>query len=113
MPASQTLPAMVRAKYPGVYDDLTDQQLDTQVRAKFPGVYDDIPKVSAVPAANPLEQMGPRAQGGYTVSDAPEGFVSRTIRGMVHPSPGQQAAQDVLQFATGLVGAGRGGANPA
>ena len=38
----QTLPEMVRAKYPGQYDDLSDAELDAKVRAKFPGVYDDI-----------------------------------------------------------------------
>ena len=39
----QTLAQMVRAKYPGAYDDLSDQALEQQVKAKFPGVYDDIP----------------------------------------------------------------------
>ena len=39
----QTLAQMVRAKYPGAYDDLSVQALGQQVKAKFPGVYDDIP----------------------------------------------------------------------
>lgn len=43
MPQGQTLAQMVRTKYPGAYDDLSDQQLEQQVRAKFPGVYDDLP----------------------------------------------------------------------
>lgn len=38
-----TLAQKIRAKYPGAYDDLSDQQLEQSVRAKFPGVYDDIP----------------------------------------------------------------------
>lgn len=42
--ADQTLPDLVRAKYPGAYDDISDADLDAKVRAKFPGVYDDIPK---------------------------------------------------------------------
>lgn len=34
---------MVRAKYPGAYDDLDDASLDRMVRQKYPGAYDDIP----------------------------------------------------------------------
>lgn len=39
----QTLAQAIRAKYPGVYDDLSDTQLESQVKAKYPGVYDDLP----------------------------------------------------------------------
>lgn len=44
MSSGQTLVQRVRAKHPGAYDDLSDEQLDTAVRAKFPGVYDDLPR---------------------------------------------------------------------
>jgi hypothetical protein len=33
---------LVRAKYPGVYDDLDDAALESAVKAKYPGVYDDL-----------------------------------------------------------------------
>ena len=36
------LAAAVRAKYPGVYDDLDDSTLEASVRQKYPGVYDDM-----------------------------------------------------------------------
>ena len=36
------LAQLVRAKYPGVYDDLDDAALEAAVRAKYPGVYDDL-----------------------------------------------------------------------
>jgi hypothetical protein len=54
--AQDTLAAKVRAKFPGVYDDLDDATLERNVRAKFPGVYDDLPTTDAaaskpVPAA--------------------------------------------------------------
>lgn len=39
----QTLAQLVRAKYPGAYDDMTDQQLEMAVKQKYPGAYDDIP----------------------------------------------------------------------
>lgn len=41
---AQTLVELVRAKYPGAYDDLDDLSLDALVREKHPGVYDDLPK---------------------------------------------------------------------
>lgn len=49
--APQTLAQRVRTKYPGAYDDLTDQQLEAQVKAKFPGAYDDVPTTPSKPAA--------------------------------------------------------------
>src|SRR5688572_9259585 len=45
-----TLAQKVRATHPGVYDDLSDADLESKVRAKFPGVYDDIP--SSTPPAD-------------------------------------------------------------
>ncbi len=57
---SQTLVELVRAKYPGAYDDLDDLSLDALVREKHPGVYDDLPK----PVANfrtETEAQGPPA----------------------------------------------------
>jgi hypothetical protein len=39
----QTLAQMVRSKYPGAYNDLTDQQLEAKVKAKYPGIYDNVP----------------------------------------------------------------------
>lgn len=42
-----TLAQKIRSKYPGVYDDLSDADLEAKVTAKYPGVYDDIPKTPA------------------------------------------------------------------
>lgn len=53
-----TLAELVRAKYPGVYDDLSDTELDKAVREKYPQVYDDIPQARAdVPLGS--RPMGP------------------------------------------------------
>lgn len=43
----QTLAQLVRAKHPGAYDDLNDQDLESRVIAKYPGVYDDLPRTGA------------------------------------------------------------------
>lgn len=55
----QTLAQMVRAKYPGAYDDMTDSQLESAVKAKYPGVYDDLPttKETQPPPAEPQHPM--------------------------------------------------------
>jgi hypothetical protein len=56
---SLTLAQRVRAKYPGVYDDLTDQQIEANVKAQYPGVYDDVP--STAPAALSVVKSEPLA----------------------------------------------------
>lgn len=64
MPDTQTLAQMVRSKYPGVYDDISDADLDAKVRSKYPGVYDDLPKSSApVKSPHPEAQIGPAMRG--------------------------------------------------
>lgn len=40
----QTLAQMVRAKYPGAYDDLDDQQLEAAIDKKYPDAYKDLPR---------------------------------------------------------------------
>jgi hypothetical protein len=45
-----TLAQLVRAKYPGVYDDLSDTDLESAVKAKHPGAYDDVPTTLAAPS---------------------------------------------------------------
>ena len=40
----QTLAQLVRDKYPGAYDDLSDHELEGAVQRRYPGVYADIPK---------------------------------------------------------------------
>jgi hypothetical protein len=44
-----TLAQLVRAKYPGAYDDISDADLESSIKAKHPGAYDDIPTTSAKP----------------------------------------------------------------
>lgn len=45
-----TLAHRIRAKHPGVYDDLSDADLEAKVTAKFPGVYDDLPRSGEQPS---------------------------------------------------------------
>lgn len=47
----ETLAQLVRAKFPGAYDDMDDAALESAVTAKFPGAYDDVPRTTAAPAA--------------------------------------------------------------
>jgi hypothetical protein len=40
-PDVRELGRRVKAKYPGAYDDLTDEDVGRRVKAKYPGAYDD------------------------------------------------------------------------
>lgn len=79
----QSLAQMIRAKYPGSYDDLSDQDLDTKWRAKYPGAYDDIPK--SVPnqvTANPddfTEKPPPQTFGRFVGSAVKAMLPSTTL----------------------------------
>lgn len=44
IPDKPTLAQAVRKKYPGVYDDLSDEDLEAKVDAKYPGSYADFPR---------------------------------------------------------------------
>lgn len=98
MPQGQTLAGMVRAKYPGAYDDLSDQQLETQVKAKFPGVYDDIPTTQAQP-----ERPDANAATGFA-----KGLLSRPLAyavaggELLHKIPGVSRAVDAIYGTPGL-----------
>jgi N12 class adenine-specific DNA methylase/broad specificity phosphatase PhoE len=39
----------VKAKYPGAYDDLPDDEVGRRVKAKFPGAYDDFADIAPAP----------------------------------------------------------------
>jgi len=74
------LASMVRKKYPGAYDDLSDADLEKAIIAKFPGVYDDL-----------VTKDKPREPGLATIGEqleakgsAPGRFVSNAWE-MVNP----------------------------
>ena len=58
MPDVAELGRKVKAKYPGVYDDLDDADLGRRVKRKYPGAYDDF---TDTPAAQPTQS----APGGF------------------------------------------------
>lgn len=69
---------------------------------------------SGVPPARPLENMGTRPTGGYTINDSPAAQkLDETLKGIRNPSPGQKLAQDLLPLAAAGGGAieARSGAN--
>ncbi len=102
MPEQPSLVEAVRAKYPGVYNDLSDEALDQKVRAKYPGLYDDLAKPKETSTFVPHESpTGMRLKGGYTGPEegAPEGLFSRIVRGMINPSPEMQLGMDLVPLA--------------
>lgn len=90
-----TLAQKVKAKYPGVYDDIPDADLEAKVIAKYPGVYDDLPRT----------QSG----GGMlnTAKDLGAGFAKaagRTVQTLADDVPhffGGAGLSDYLDLATG------------
>lgn len=58
----------VKAKYPGQYDDLPDDEVGRRVKSKFPGAYDDFadaPKAASIPG---MEKLGGAAPAAPKVS---------------------------------------------
>lgn len=55
MPTTADLGQQVKAKHPGLYEDLPDEEVGRRVKAKFPGSYDDfvdapVAQLSAMPS---------------------------------------------------------------
>lgn len=128
-----TLAQRIRAKYPGAYDDLNDQQLESSIKAKYPGVYDDIPTTAAPsslmdPSRRPVSaedfiDKGQRAEGATfaeKLGNAAKmiGGALPTVGGMVGGAVGGvpgaaiggaagEGYRDILQNVTELPGAVR------
>jgi len=66
----------VKAKYPGAYDDLTDEDVGRRVKAKYPGAYDDF---TDTPAAQLSPTPTPRKSAEEILGIAPS------------PTPGKYA----------------------
>ena len=96
--ADQTLAQLIKAKYPGSYDNLDDVDLEQKILAKYPGVYDKLPR------SLHTERPAP---------DTTENDKWNTIEGSAgegagyHPT-GQQTAAGLL----GLTGLGTAAAAP-
>jgi len=61
MSSLEELGQKVKAKYPGVYDDMPDAEVATKVKAKFPGSYDDY--VAAAPNEPEEPSIGQKVLG--------------------------------------------------
>lgn len=90
----QTLAQLVRAKHPGVYDDLSDEQLDGKVRAKYPGVYDDIPLSHKAARPEDFTEKPPPQTVGRLVGNAvtamlpsttPSDYITGPLNAVRHP----------------------------
>src|SRR5579859_865967 len=85
----KTLPELIRSKYPGQYDDLSDEQLDAKVRERYKGVYDDIPgptkaKSSETPTEKPkIAATKTPAPGIVAKSSLPQGEQQSRLGGAI------------------------------
>ena len=97
---------MVKAKYPGQYDDLGDADLGSKVKAKFSGSYDDFsdaadPTFKGNPARNIRQKnMGRPAQAPEPTTISPE-----DIPGM---SPASMVGRGLVQAGQGAQEVGKG-----
>jgi hypothetical protein len=101
MAGEQTLAQRVRAKYPGAYETLSDQELETRVLAKFPGTYDKLPRTPQRPPTASTAERSTVADVGVGVAKG----VGRTVAGLgqlVHELPGVSKAVDALYGQPGL-----------
>lgn len=95
----QTLAQRVKAKYPGVYDDLPDAELEAKVKAKYPGVYDDVPTTPAAPtAAAPQAQPESESMLGGVVTGVGKGLANTAIGlgELAHKFPGVSNVVDAI-----------------
>lgn len=101
----QTLAQRIRAKTGDAYRDLSDQDLEQMVRAKYPGVYDDIPTTPAQPAENAV--AGAARSAGMTVPSVVPGPLGRMLTMGIANQVGDIAADPrrVLPIAGGAAAA--------
>jgi hypothetical protein len=94
MPATITdLGQKVKAKYPGQYDDLPDDEVGRRVKTKFPGAYDDFAD------AAPKQTEAFKQPEGSAVTRAAGGFLKNTLGGI------GQTAKMLIQNAPMMLGA--------
>jgi hypothetical protein len=76
MPTVTELGQRVKAKHPGAYDDLPDDELGRRVKAKFPGSYDDFAdSASAVPPMAMTAQYNPATLAGQEIQRRVSSFL--------------------------------------
>jgi hypothetical protein len=94
----QTLAQLVRAKYPGAYEGISDQALESLVRQKYPGIYDAVPSTPPVSA----EDFTPKGPEGSAL-----GRFAANAWSMVNPIEAVKgiasAVAHPIDTATGLI----------
>lgn len=110
------LAASVRAKFPGVYDDMTDEQLEKAVLAKYPG-YKDLTKPEAKIGPAPWTDVYPNVAAGTrtvlntlpgiggiagAVLAGPETMGLGSIPGVALGATAGQGLRDIISQALGL-----------
>ena len=87
MPSLTQLGQQVKAKYPGQYDDIPDDQLGAKIQAKFPGAYDDYTAGNSSPSG--LNALGGLQHlGGQSTSQPAASKVSNTLASIMDNTVG-------------------------
>lgn len=110
---AKTLAQMIRAKYPGAYDDLSDTELEQKILAKYPQ-YGDLPRTQSIPGAPnglpPVPKPGNPILGENIVSQhrmvpGPGGGIPQDYD---LPESQVKAGQDLTNAALGTAATGLG-----
>ena len=97
---------MVKAKYPGQYDDLDDADLGQKVKAKYPGSYDDFTDPpSATFAGNPARNIRQKNAGRPAQAMESPTISPDEIPGM---SPASMVGRGLVQAGQGVQEVGNG-----
>ena len=97
---------MVKAKYPGQYDDLDDADLGQKVKAKYPGSYDDFTDPpSATFAGNPARNIRQKNAGRPAQAMESPTISPDEIPGM---SPASMVGRGLVQAGQGVQEVGKG-----
>lgn len=102
------LAQLVRSKYPGVYDDLSDQELEAKVTAKYPGVYDDLKTATAAPKAQETPSTPSRlarSVGAGPAVGATVGAMAGGVPGAALGGAAGRGYQDLIEHAKEIPGA--------
>jgi hypothetical protein len=102
----QTLSQLIRAKFPGAYDDMDDSTLEQNVLAKHPE-YSDLPRTPAQTSQQVAAAAGPAQK----LSPAPQRFTMPWLKGLFYnqiADPTLNALPAAGATAGGIIGASGG-----
>lgn len=89
----------VKQKYPGTYDDLSDDEVGQKVSEKYPGTYDDI---VGTPSSSPTPQVNQAQKPGGFAGFAANTGIGKTFNNTLSGMNATTDAENASKLSTGL-----------